>query len=516
MVNGMLKNFFGAAAGVGGAGVSVNAAALVDKAPAWTDLRSTLEKASTPEELDFRAQLESGRLVRACAAAKQRLFDLPDGEKPRLTLYRDTASWCPYCEKVWLLLETKRVPYEVKKVNMNCYGDKPDWFWKMQPSGGIPVAQLDGNVIRESNDIMMAIEQAYPENPMLPDGNVDPEAAARVRPLLTLERELFSTWFRWLGSTNAGASKPMADLFRRVDAEVRLLHARPLSSRPDQPYDFILQPCPLLFSRSPGGLAPKFATRHAQLGVGGGPFFLGEKVSLVDFMFAPFMERMAASLPYYKGFLVRRNDEWPRVEEWFLAMEGLDSYRHIQSDFYTHVHDLPPQVGGCRPIAGSEKYADAIDGADGSWSLPLPEDDGSLLEPLSGLAQPEDAARREAAERLTANHDAIVRFAARGVSAPGFPSVGADLSDPNCKPNEDAVPIVDAALRHVTHALLVSPEAAAASLSEGIDPRTAASTLGYLRDRISVPRDMGYPAARQCRAHLNWAIETIGAAAAAK
>ena len=114
MVNGMLKNFFGAAAG-DGAAATVNAAALVDKAPAWADLRSTLEKASTPEELDFRAQLESGRLERACAAAGQRLFDLPDGETPRLTLYRDTASWCPYCCKVWLLLEAKRVPYEVKK-----------------------------------------------------------------------------------------------------------------------------------------------------------------------------------------------------------------------------------------------------------------------------------------------------------------------------------------------------------------------------------------------------------------
>ena len=40
------------------------------------------------------------------------------------------------------------------------------------------------------------------------------------------------------------------------------------------------------------------------------------------------------------------------------------------------------------------------------------------------------------------------------------------------------------------------------------------TALGYLRDRISVPRDMSYPAARQCRAHLNWAIEAIGAAAA--
>ena len=34
--------------------------------------------------------------------------------------------------------------------------------------------------------------------------------------------------------------------------------------------------------------------------INGGPFFLGPNVSMVDCMFAPFLERMAASLPYYK------------------------------------------------------------------------------------------------------------------------------------------------------------------------------------------------------------------------
>ena len=33
----------------------------------------------------------------------------------------------------------------------------------------------------------------------------------------------------------------------------------------------------------------------------GGPYFMGGCFSLVDVMFAPFLERMAASLPYYKG-----------------------------------------------------------------------------------------------------------------------------------------------------------------------------------------------------------------------
>lgn len=236
-------------------------------------------------------------------------------------------------------------------------------------------------------------------------------------------------------------------------------------------------------------------------------------------MFAPFLERMAASCAYYKGLTLRRNAEWPRIEEWFTAMEGRPSYRHIQSDFYTHVHDLPPQVGSCQNVKGSEarrQYAALIDGdAPGAWSLPLPSDDGSLVEPLTGLAQPEGEARREAAERLLANREAIVRFSARGLGRSGFPPVSAELSDPNAQPDEASMPLVDTALRHVVDSLLEGPEAAQARLSNGLPPREVAVCLGYLRDRISVPRDMGYPAARALRAHLNWAIEATGLKAAA-
>lgn len=38
---------------------------------------------------------------------------------------------------------------------------------------------------------------------------------------------------------------------------------------------------------------------------GGGPFFLGSEISLVDLMFVPFVERQAASLLYWKGFRLR-------------------------------------------------------------------------------------------------------------------------------------------------------------------------------------------------------------------
>merc|ERR1719221_1197356 len=39
--------------------------------------------------------------------------------------------------------------------------------------------------------------------------------------------------------------------------------------------------------------------------------------------------------------------EYPILGQWFDAMEKREAYQGTQSDFNTHVHDLPPQMGGC-------------------------------------------------------------------------------------------------------------------------------------------------------------------------
>ncbi|MFZ9850278.1 MAG: glutathione S-transferase N-terminal domain-containing protein, partial [Vulcanococcus sp.] len=53
------------------------------------------------------------------AQARLRLFGRPESEV-RVTLYRDHHAWCPYCQKVWLWLEEKRIPYRIRKVTMFC------------------------------------------------------------------------------------------------------------------------------------------------------------------------------------------------------------------------------------------------------------------------------------------------------------------------------------------------------------------------------------------------------------
>merc|ERR1719326_2582842 len=78
----------------------------------------------------------------------------------------------------------------------------------------------------------------------------------------------------------------------------------------------------------------------------GGPYFLADNFSLIDCVFASSLERIAASILYYKGLRIR-GGRWPCVEGWFRAMEGRESYLASRSDFHTHVHDLPPQIGGC-------------------------------------------------------------------------------------------------------------------------------------------------------------------------
>ena len=87
----------------------------------------------------------------------------------RVLLFRDTNAWCPFCERVWLALLEKGVPFDVTFIDLR---DKPEWYLDMVPSALVPAVKIDGEVVTESRDILHAIEDAFPENdgyaPLLP------------------------------------------------------------------------------------------------------------------------------------------------------------------------------------------------------------------------------------------------------------------------------------------------------------------------------------------------------------
>lgn len=249
-----------------------------------------------------------------------------------------------------------------------------------------------------------------------------------------------------------------------------------------------------------------------ELRVTSSPWFLDE-LSIVDLTYISHVERMCASVAHWSGFKVRGDGRWPAIERWMAAFEALPSYMATKSDYYTHVMDIPPQYGPgyAAPGPATEACAARITGRDGSWSLPLPPFQASDLEPVSPAIDPgPEAARHEAAHKLIFNHENVLKFSLRGAGQVGAKRFQAPLADPYATPNLAYEADMDACLRVLAKALLLGHESAgiekvATSSSEGEVTRDALiSSLGYLKARVGVPRDMSYPAARQFRAHLNW------------
>ncbi len=344
------------------------------------------------------------------AQATLRLFGQPESAV-RVTLYRDNHAWCPYCQKVWLWLEEKQIPYRIQKVTMFCYGEKERWYKQKVPSGMLPALELDGRTVTESDDILLALEQAF--GPLV-YGMTD----AQVMPLRRLERQLFRAWCSWLCYPSRS---------QRADDRART-----------QFIDVVQ------------------AVEQA-LGGTPGPYFLDD-FSTADVVFVPYAERMHASLYYYKGYALR--EENPKLSDWFDALETRATYRGTQSDFHTHVHDLPPQMGGCYANEHPQTAANQQRVDQGPWhGLP----DARYPEP--------ETVRTEALHRVLKHRDNILRV----------------------NPADSVV--IDEALRCALTDLMTGQRCQ--------PPAGADVALRYLRDRINVPRDMSIYAAK----HLRQALE---------
>lgn len=97
------------------------------------------------------------------------------------------------------------------------------------------------------------------------------------------------------------------------------------------------------------------------------------------------LERMFASVAYWSGIRIRGSNRWPAIEHWIDAFEAMPSYLATKSDYYTHIMDIPPQYGPGYSMNSPERtrLAGAIDGTDGSWSLPLAPFNVSLARLIS-------------------------------------------------------------------------------------------------------------------------------------
>jgi glutathione S-transferase len=144
---------------------------------------------------------------------------------------------CPYVQRAAIALAEKGMPFE--RINVDL-ANKPDWFRKISPLGKVPLLMVGDKLIFESAVIVEYLEDTLP-NPLHP---ADPLEKARHRAWMEFGSSILADI--WIIETTAD----------RGAFDARLVTLR-----------------------------EKFARLETELGAG--PYFSGERFSLVDAAFAP-------------------------------------------------------------------------------------------------------------------------------------------------------------------------------------------------------------------------------------
>ncbi|XP_008794549.2 probable glutathione S-transferase DHAR1, cytosolic [Phoenix dactylifera] len=162
----------------------------------------------------------------------------------------NTLGDCPFSQRVLLTLEEKKVPHEMKLINVE---NKPDWFLTMSPEGKVPVFKCDdGKWVPDSDVITQIIEEKYP-NPSL----VTPQEYSSVG------SKIFPSFVKFLRSKdpNDGSETTLLDELRALDEHLKA---------------------------------------H-------GPYVNGENISAVDLSLAPKLFHLEITLDHFKGWKIPEN-----------------------------------------------------------------------------------------------------------------------------------------------------------------------------------------------------------------
>jgi glutathione S-transferase len=174
-----------------------------------------------------------------------------------------------------IVLRAKEIPFDVTYIDLR---DKPDWFLEISPHGKVPVLQVDGAPLFESNAIAEYLEEAE---------------APHLHPEDLVKRARNRAWTDFV-PTFAGGLSGIYYSKSNEDRDERMKTAR---QRLDKLED-------ALSERSNDG-----------------PYFNGPDLSLVDAGYAPFLQRFLFVEQWLKTGVL---DDYPLVSAWAQALVDSD------------------------------------------------------------------------------------------------------------------------------------------------------------------------------------------------
>ncbi|MGQ5524460.1 glutathione S-transferase family protein [Chitinimonas sp. PSY-7] len=137
-----------------------------------------------------------------------------------ITFY--AASGSPFVWRVWLALEHKGLPYDLKLLSFSGGDLKTPEFRAINPRGRVPGIADGGFTLYESAAIVEYLDEAYPTKPVLP-GNT--QAKARLRRLIAevdwyLDKEVGVVGDEILWKTGPADEAKLAAALQKIHSEL--------------------------------------------------------------------------------------------------------------------------------------------------------------------------------------------------------------------------------------------------------------------------------------------------------
>ena len=175
-------------------------------------------------------------------------------------------KFCPFCRKVQIVLEEKKIPYQLVPVDVLSGEARKEEFLELNPFAKVPVLIDEDLVLFESNVICEYLEELYPQPPLLP---AEASGRGRIRLMERIHDNELAPRLRLL-SEEYFSKKPgerddrfLAETFKQMSGEIRWFD-RQLANRQFFGGDF--------FSLADVALVPAFLSLLPQLNVDLSPY----------------------------------------------------------------------------------------------------------------------------------------------------------------------------------------------------------------------------------------------------
>ena len=183
---------------------------------------------------------------------------------------------CPWVQRAAIVLRAKDIEFEVTHIDLQ---DKPDWFLEISPHGKVPVLVVDERPLFESNAIAEYLDEV---------------AEPRLHPGEAIKRARNRAWTDFVPTFSPGLSGIYYT--KTEEAMNEGLKAAPAT-------------------------VTKLEKAIAEERGNDGPYFNGDKISLVDAAYAPFLQRFA----FVEAKLqTGRLKDFPLLQAWSDALLGTD------------------------------------------------------------------------------------------------------------------------------------------------------------------------------------------------